>query len=126
VWLAFERGRPGEKYNIGGANERTNLEMVDTLCDALERRAPAAANAALAARGLTRYAELKTFVPDRPGHDRRYGIDATKIARELGWRATYTFADAMEKTVDWYVGHRDWCVGVQQGRYDRERLGTGA
>ncbi|MFN8061961.1 MAG: dTDP-glucose 4,6-dehydratase [Vicinamibacterales bacterium] len=125
VWLALERGRPGENYNIGGSNERTNIAIVDTICRALEARRPARDNPALAERGLTSYAQLKTYVPDRPGHDRRYGIDASKIQRELGWRAAHDFETAIARTVDWYLDHRAWCAGVQQGRYDRERLGVG-
>jgi dTDP-glucose 4,6-dehydratase len=121
--LVFERGRPGEKYNIGGGSERTNLEVVDRLCDALERHVPAAGNAALGRAGLTRYHALKTFVADRPGHDRRYAIDAEKIRRELGWTPRRTFEDGLDETVRWYLDHRDWCEAVQAGLYDRERLG---
>jgi dTDP-glucose 4,6-dehydratase len=115
-------GRVGEKYNIGGGNERTNLEIVDRLCDALERLRPASTNPALAGRS---YHELKTFVPDRPGHDRRYAIDATKIRRELGWSPRQAFEDGLAQTAAWYLEHRDWCDEVQAGRYDRQRLGLG-
>ena len=120
--LVLERGRLGEKYNVGGGNERTNLEIIDRLCDTLDRLLPAPANAAL--QGAASYQALKTFVPDRPGHDRRYAIDATKIRRELGWAPRYVFEDGLERTVRWYLEHRDWCAGVQSGRYDRERLGV--
>src|SRR5688500_17755001 len=83
--LVLRQGRPGEKYNLGGRSERTNLEMVDALCAALEAERPAAANPALAGRGIARYQDLKTFVRDRPGHDRRYAIDDGKAQAELGW-----------------------------------------
>ena len=113
--LVLRKGRPGEKYNIGGGNERTNLELVDRVCDILDAVTPAASSCRA----------LKTFVPDRPGHDRRYAIDATKIRRELGWAPGHTFEDGLEATVRWYLDHRGWCDAVQAGRYDRERLGLG-
>jgi dTDP-glucose 4,6-dehydratase len=110
--LVAERGRVGETYNIGGGNERTNLEIVDLICDAVDELRPGSDSR-----------RLKTFVPDRPGHDRRYAIDASKIARELGWQPARSFAEALRATARWYLDHRDWCEGVQAGRYDRERLG---
>lgn len=121
ILAALERGRLGEKYNIGGNSERTNLQVIDVLCAALEALVPASDNAAVRDRGG--YAALKTFVPDRPGHDRRYAIDASKIARELGWEPSHNFESGLRATVEWYVTNRDWCRGVQEGRYDRERLG---
>jgi dTDP-glucose 4,6-dehydratase len=121
VLLVLEQGRLGEKYNIGGSSERTNLQVIDTLCAALESVLPAASNPAVRDRGG--YAALKTFVPDRPGHDRRYAIDASKIRSELGWRPTHDFESGVRATVEWYVQHREWCRAVQAGRYDRERLG---
>jgi dTDP-glucose 4,6-dehydratase len=111
--LVLEKGRAGETYTIGGGNERTNLDLVDRLCDALEELRP----------GIS-YHRLKTFVADRPGHDRRYAIDATKIRRELGWRPVHAFEEGLRATVRWYLDHRDWCEQVQAGRYNRERLGT--
>jgi dTDP-glucose 4,6-dehydratase len=123
ILLVLERGRVGESYNIGAGNERTNLEVLDLLLSALEAERPAADNPALAARTIARYQELKTFVPDRPGHDRRYAIDATKIHRELGWRARLDFEAGLRQTVRWYLANRDWCEAVQAGRYGRERLG---
>jgi dTDP-glucose 4,6-dehydratase len=113
--LVLREGKPGEKYNIGGGNERTNLEIVDRICDTLNETNPAGVS----------YRSLKTFVPDRPGHDRRYAIDATKIRRELGWTPARTFERGLRETVEWYVAHRDWCGAVQAGRYGRERLGLG-
>jgi len=123
ILLALRKGEPGGKYNIGGGSERTNLQVVDALCAALEAERPAATNPALAARGLKAYAELKTFVPDRPGHDRRYAIDASKIRRELGWAPRHAFEDGLRETVRWYLANRAWCEAVQSGTYRRERLG---
>jgi dTDP-glucose 4,6-dehydratase len=122
ILTVLGEGRLGEKYNIGGGNERTNLEIVDHMCDVLELLVPTSSNPALAGR---RYRDLKTFVPDRPGHDRRYAIDATKIRAELGWVPRHTFEQGLAATAKWYVEHRDWCEQVQAGRYDRERLGRG-
>jgi dTDP-glucose 4,6-dehydratase len=117
-------GTPGEKYNIGGNSEKQNLEVVDTLCGALERHLPAATNPALNSKNLGSYRELKTFVPDRKGHDRRYAINADKIRRELGWEPQHDFESGMDETVRWYLGHRDWCEAVQhRGQYSRQRLG---
>jgi len=113
--LVLAKGRIGEKYNVGGGNERTNLEIVDLICDAVDELRPAA----------TSRRALKTFVPDRPGHDRRYAIDATKIRRELGWAPKHTFESGLRETVRWYLDHRQWCEQVQAGRYDRQRLGLG-
>jgi dTDP-glucose 4,6-dehydratase len=115
ILLVLRSGRPGEKYNIGGGNERTNLEIVDRICDAIDEARPAA--------GSRR--ALKTFVADRPGHDRRYAIDASKIRRELGWAPQHSFESGLRETVRWYLDHRDWCEQVQAGQYDRTRLGLG-
>ena len=121
--LVLRNGRAGERYNVGGGNERTNLEIVDRICDALDGLRPPASNPALP-HGSS-YRDLKTFVPDRPGHDRRYAIDATKIGRELGWSPRHRFEDGLTATVRWYLEHRGWCEAVQAGRYGRERLRTG-
>jgi dTDP-glucose 4,6-dehydratase len=123
ILLVLRRSAPGGKYNVGGGNERTNLQVVDALCAALEAELPAATNPALAARGLSSYAGLKTFVKDRPGHDRRYAIDASKIRAELGWAPRHAFEDGLRETVRWYLAHRAWCEAVQSGSYRRERLG---
>lgn len=125
ILLALRRGEPGQKYNIGGGNERRNLEVVEALCAALEAERPAAGNPALQARGLTSYAQLKAFVPDRPGHDRRYAIDAAKIRRELGWAPRHDFESGLRRTVRWYLDNAAWCQAVQKGKYERQRLGLG-
>ena len=122
IMQVLAKGRVGEKYNVGGGSERTNLQIVDQLCDVLEDLKPARLNPALGGR---RYRELKTFVPDRPGHDRRYAIDTTKIRRELGWSPRHAFEDGLAQTAQWYLEHLEWCEHVQAGRYDRQRLGLG-
>ncbi len=125
ILLALRKGRSGECYNIGGGNERTNIEVIDRICDVLDQHRPAAENPALQGRVKKSYRELKTFVEDRPGHDRRYAIDATKISTELGWKADFGFDDGMERTVRWYLNNEKWCEDVQSGNYRRERLGLG-
>jgi dTDP-glucose 4,6-dehydratase len=121
ILVVLEKGRAGERYNVGGGNERTNLEIVDRICDALEELHPPGSNPALKTRSS--YRELKTHVADRPGHDRRYAIDAMKIRRELDWSPHHRFEDGLRSTVRWYHEHREWCEAVQAGRYDRQRLG---
>ena len=111
-------GTVGETYNIGGHNERTNLQVVETLCDLLDTRLPGKP------AGITSFRELITFVTDRPGHDRRYAIDATKIADELGWTPAETFETGLAKTVDWFLANRPWWQRVRSGAYRGERLGT--
>ena len=110
--LIATTGRPGETYNVGGRNERTNLQVVHAICDLLDELAPGA--------GSRR--ELVTFVPDRPGHDRRYAIDAAKVETELGWRAKETFESGLRKTVQWYLDRRDWWEPLRE-RYSGQRLG---
>ena len=125
ILQVLRTGRVGEKYNIGGGSERSNVQVVDAICDALEERRPAAANPALGRRQVPSYRALKKFVPDRPGHDRRYAIDATRIQKELGWKPRHTFEAGLRETVGWYLDHLDWCEAIQKGRYDRGRLGLG-
>lgn len=110
------RGRLGETYNIGGHNEKSNLQVVESLCDLLQELAPVAQR---------RYRDLITFAQDRPGHDHRYAIDAGKIERELGWSPRETFESGLRKTVQWYLDNQTWCARVQDGSYQRERLGLG-
>ena len=119
--LALRNGQAGEKYNIGGGGERTNLEVVDRLCASLDDLLPSSSNPAM--KGASSYRSLKMMVPDRPGHDRRYAIDASKIRRELGWEPRHSFESGLHETVRWYLEHRDWCRQIQAGRYNRERLG---
>jgi dTDP-glucose 4,6-dehydratase len=126
ILAALAKGRPGEKYNVGGNSERTNLQVVDALCAALEALRPAASNRALQVRGLESYAGLKTFVKDRPGHDRRYAIDASKIRRELGFEPKHDFETGLEATVRWYLDNAGWSASVTRGKYERERLGQAA
>jgi dTDP-glucose 4,6-dehydratase len=113
ICLVLAAGRPGETYNVGGGNEKTNLDVVHTLCDVLDVLAPNAVG-----RGGGYRAQI-TYVSDRPGHDRRYAIDARKIEGELGWRPAETFESGIEKTVRWYLGHQDWIDDVQSGDYLR-------
>lgn len=105
----LEVGRPGETYNIGGWNEKSNLDIVHTICALLDELHPRADGCS--------YREQITHVPDRPGHDRRYAIDARKIKRELGWRPAETFETGIRKTVQWYLDHPDWVQRVQSGAY---------
>ncbi len=109
IWRVLQAGRPGETYNIGGWNEMTNLEVVRTLCAMLDDMRPRA-------DGVS-YASQMTFVTDRPGHDRRYAIDARKVEHELGWRPIETFESGIRKTVRWYLDHPDWVEGVTSGSY---------
>ena len=110
----FERGVPGETYNVGGNAERRNLQVVETICAVLDRLQPKADG---------RYAEQIRFVTDRPGHDQRYAIDASKIREQLGWEPQETFEAGIEKTVRWYLDNRDWWQDILDRRYATERLG---
>jgi dTDP-glucose 4,6-dehydratase len=112
--LVLEHGRIGETYNVGGRNERTNLHVVETICDLLDHIAPHN-------RGSHRH--LVTFVADRPGHDRRYAIDASKLECELGWRARETFESGIEKTVRWYIEHQPWWKAILGRGYTTKRVG---
>ena len=123
ILAVLERGKVGDKYNVGGNSERTNLQVVDALCAAIEAERPAESNVALKARGFTAYTDLKTFVKDRPGHDRRYAIDASKIRKELGFAPQHPFETGLRLTVRWYLDNTEWTSAVTRGKYDRERLG---
>ena len=115
--LVMKQGRAGETYNIGGHNEVTNIDVVRTLCGILDDREPA--------KDGRPYAELITYVKDRPGHDMRYAIDASKIQRDLGWLPEETFETGLAKTVDWYLANQQWIERVLDGSYMGERLGAG-
>ncbi len=118
LYLVATTGAPGETYNIGGHNERRNIDVVKMICALLDELAPRADGRS--------YAEQIVFVKDRPGHDMRYAIDAAKIARELGWKPQETFESGIRKTVEWYLANKDtWCARVLSGEYKMERLGTG-
>jgi dTDP-glucose 4,6-dehydratase len=112
----FGRGAPGRTYNVGGGAERTNLELVTAICAILDRLAP---------RPAGPHARAIAFVPDRPGHDLRYAIDAQRIATELGWRPTRTLDGGLEETVAWYLRERDWWQRIRSEVYDGRRLGLG-
>jgi dTDP-glucose 4,6-dehydratase len=110
----------GESYNIGGHNEKQNIEVVQTICDLLEELAPEKP------AGVAQYRDLITYVTDRPGHDVRYAIDASKISTELNWQPAETFDTGLRKTVLWYLHNQAWWQAVLDGSYQLERLGTGA
>jgi dTDP-glucose 4,6-dehydratase len=112
--LVLESGLLGETYNVGGGNERTNLHVVETICDLLDELSPSAA-------GSRR--RLITFVTDRPGHDKRYAIDASKLERELGWRSEEGFEKGIAKTVRWYIDHEPWWRSILERGYTGTRLG---
>jgi dTDP-glucose 4,6-dehydratase len=113
--LIAQKGRLGETYNVGGRNERTNLEVVHAICDLLDELSPS--------RDISRRRDLIEFVKDRPGHDRRYAIDAGKLERELGWRAQHPFDAGIRDTVRWYLERSDWWRPIREGRFAGERLG---
>lgn len=117
LYLVVTEGAIGETYNIGGHNERKNIDVVKTVCALLEELVPNKPE------GVEHYADLITYVTDRPGHDMRYAIDAAKIERELGWRPQETFESGIRKTVQWYLANESWWKRVQDGSYAGERLG---
>jgi dTDP-glucose 4,6-dehydratase len=118
ISLVLSRGRPGETYNVGGMNQTTNLKVVKLICSLLDSKAP---------RGDGRpYSRQIEFVADRPGHDRRYAINCSKLQRELGWRPLESLESGLAKTVDWYLANRAWCADITERRYARERLGRTA
>ncbi len=116
IRAVLERGRIGEVYNVGGNAERMNIDVVNTIIALVDARRPRA-------NGTAR-TDLITYVKDRPGHDRRYAIDSTKLRTELGWTPTETFESGIAKTVDWYLANQAWCGRVLDGSYRGERLGT--
>lgn len=113
--IVVRHGRVGESYNIGGNEERTNLAVVETICEILDRKRPRAHD--------RKYSELITFVSDRPGHDRRYAIDASKISSELGWKPAQSFESGLEETIDWYLQNEWWWRPIREQTYKGERLG---
>jgi dTDP-glucose 4,6-dehydratase len=117
LFKVVTEGQVGETYNIGGHNEQKNIDVVRGICALLEELAPQRPE------GVANYADLITFVKDRPGHDLRYAIDAGKIERELGWVPEETFQSGLRKTVQWYLDNREWCQRVQDGSYQGQRLG---
>ncbi|MBB1335595.1 dTDP-glucose 4,6-dehydratase [Pseudoalteromonas sp. SG43-7] len=114
LYKVVTEGKVGETYNIGGHNEKKNIEVVQTICSILDELVPK----------KSKYKEQITYVADRPGHDRRYAIDSTKMSCELNWTPVETFETGLRKTVDWYLVNTNWCENVQNGSYQRERLGT--
>ena len=118
LYKVVTEGEVGESYNIGGHNEKANIEVVKTICSLLEELVPNKP------AGVEHYAELITYVTDRPGHDVRYAIDPSKIGRELGWVPEETFESGIRKTVEWYLNNREWWSRVLDGSYSMERLGT--
>jgi len=123
LYLVATKGKIGETYNIGGHNEKTNIDVVKTICSLLEELAPPTRHSCVG-RNLVDYKDLITFVEDRPGHDLRYAIDASKIEKQLGWKPQETFESGIRKTVEWYLDNQAWCKHVQDGSYQRERLGV--
>jgi len=118
LYKVVSEGKLGETYNIGGFNEKKNIEVVNTICNYLNELITNKPD------GLTDFNDLITYVKDRPGHDVRYAIDANKINKELDWHPEETFDSGIKKTVEWYLGNLDWCKHVQDGSYQRERLGN--
>lgn len=117
LWLINRQGQPGETYNIGGRNERTNLQVVETVCRILDELRPK--------QDGTPYAKQIVFVADRPGHDRRYAIDADKLRRQLGWEPEENFDTGIRRTVQWYLDNAWWWEPIRAGKYAGERLGQG-
>ncbi|HHV03427.1 MAG TPA: NAD-dependent epimerase/dehydratase family protein [Bacteroidales bacterium] len=144
LYKVVTEGKIGETYNIGGHNEKQNIEVVETICEILDELCPRETATSQAPRSdegvivssstvipsaakqssATSYKSLITYVTDRPGHDRRYAIDASKIAKELNWQPEETFESGIRKTIQWYLDNQAWCKNVQDGSYQRERLGA--
>ena len=124
LYKVVTEGVVGETYNIGGHNEKQNIDVVKTICNILDELVPITKKAEIDSGSVASYKEQITFVKDRPGHDMRYAIDASKIEKELGWKPTETFDTGLRKTVEWYLENNTWCQRVQDGSYQRERLGA--
>lgn len=118
LYLVVKKGQVGETYNIGGHNERQNIEVVHRICDLLEELAPNKP------KGITRYLDLLTYVQDRPGHDLRYAIDASKMKKALDWLPQETFESGMQKTVEWYLSHEGWVNAIKDGSYQQRKVIT--
>ena len=112
----LKKGKLGETYNIGGNNEIRNIDIVKTICEKMDELAPRS--------GDNKYEGLITFVTDRPGHDFRYAIDASKIQDELGWHPKEDFSSGIEKTIRWYLNNKSWWEAIQDNTYQQERLGV--
>ncbi|TEW55747.1 dTDP-glucose 4,6-dehydratase [Psychromonas sp. RZ22] len=123
LYKVVTEGEVGQTYNIGGHNEKTNIEVVETLCSILDELKPISENPAFASSSLSKYNELITFVKDRPGHDVRYAIDASKIEKTLGWVPEESFETGIRKTVEWYLNNENWWKRVLNGEYQLERIG---
>jgi dTDP-glucose 4,6-dehydratase len=125
LFLVATKGKIGETYNIGGNNEKQNIEVVQTVCKILNELKPIKQNKLLKnlKTNIKKYENLITFVEDRPGHDKHYAIDATKIKRDLDWVPKETFETGMYKTVQWYLDNLNWCINIEKNNYQRERLG---
>ena len=115
---AAQYGKPGSTYNIGGHNEIKNIDVVTQICAILDKKV------GIRPANIHRFADLITFVTDRPGHDVRYAIDAAKIQSVLDWQPAESFATGLEKTIDWYLDNTEWCDNITSGKYQRDRLGT--
>ncbi len=126
LYQLVREGQVGDTYNIGGHNERQNIEVAHAICALLDELAPASQRNLISTDGaaLISYSSLLTYVADRPGHDRRYAMDASKMYNELGWQPIETFESGLRKTVQWYLDNPAWCQRVQDGSYQRQRLGT--
>ena len=115
IYTVLDKGDIGETYNIGGNQEKTNIEIVNTICDALDEKNPS--------KNFNSYKDLITYVKDRPGHDFRYAIDASKIKNKLNWEPSYKFEKAILKTVNWYLDNQTWWENILNNTYSLKRLG---
>ena len=115
--VILKKNQPGEVFNIGGDSEWKNIDVVRAICEILEELFPVRKNPEMIAKAIGKYSDLITFVPDRPGHDRRYAIDSSKISSQLGWKPKFTFPEGLHQTVEWYLEHRKWVDHVRSGEY---------